>query len=566
MQIRGVFSRTLSAAIVLSVLLFSQHVWAAQALFVADGYYQQEVDIYNRLENNGYDVTVKKSYKIKGTTDLSPYDLIIVTEYAPGIGYSGINNIDGSGKPLFIISYWDFYYAYQFDMSWDSWGDWLGTDTVHNPDADHFITEQFGDTLEIHDVPWATLDDLHVSALKSGVTPLIYSDQNLQNVTVAVDDVKKRVVSGICDTTHYTAAGWELFDRILCFLTENCGVTVEDAWSNEPDDDDTFVQISETTSGELLAMTHSDVYSIDTNGVSTERYTGDRSMIFVLNAGGNNFGVYSRGEFSLRDNNGDLIDTQPVSSAAFFAPIPNSDDLFSPISQPHHQEYDEIVYGRIVDASGAVQYAFPIDDFDLVKVTSDFIYYSTYDHEIVKLNHQGTELWRLSQPILNMKVSSSGGRIIARSRSAKNTVLHYLEDTLISTTDVTYKASRLAISPSGEFSAAGTQYSDYNTADFQPYLHTFENGEQKRILDLPMKYVVSVDVSDLGEIIVGGQDFEYNPRVMLFNHFGVLLWENEYAIVDNIAGRPGVRFMNQGEAFIVNTKDGVFYYDIERSI
>ena len=209
---------SVTAALALFFVAFAQPAQAADVLFVADGYYQQETDILGRLEGAGHDVTITKSYNVSGSTDLSPYDLIIVTEYATGIGWSGIDNIDSSGKPLFIIEYWDFYYAYAFGMSWDSWGDYLGTDTVHNPHDNHFITEPFGSTLGIHTEPWAVLTDVHISALKSGVEPLIYSDQYLQNVTVAVDDAKKRVFSGICDTTHFTDEAWDLFDRIVGYL------------------------------------------------------------------------------------------------------------------------------------------------------------------------------------------------------------------------------------------------------------------------------------------------------------------------------------------------------------
>ncbi|MCP4601109.1 MAG: hypothetical protein GY847_11395 [Proteobacteria bacterium] len=215
---------SISTALVLFFVALAQPAQAADVLFVANGYYQQEYDIYNRLQDNGHDVTVKKSSKIKGYTDLTPYDLIIVTEYATGIRQAGINNIDSSGKPLFIIEYWDFYYSYAFDMSWDSWGDYLGTDTVHNPDDNHFITEPFEETLKVHDEPWAVLTDVHITALKGGTLPLIYSDQYLQNVTVAVDDAKKRVFSGICDTTRFTDEGWDLFDRIVDYLL---GATVD---------------------------------------------------------------------------------------------------------------------------------------------------------------------------------------------------------------------------------------------------------------------------------------------------------------------------------------------------
>ncbi|MCP4605350.1 MAG: hypothetical protein GY847_33325, partial [Proteobacteria bacterium] len=223
-----------SIAFVLCVVAFTGRAQAADVLFVANGYYQQETDIFNRLQNNGHDVTIKESYNVTGSTDLTPYNLIIVTEYATGIGQSGIDNIDSSGKPLLIIEYWDFYYSYAFDMSWDSWGDFLGTDTVHNPHDNHFITDPFGDTLDIHTMPWAVLTDVHISALKSGVEPLIYSDQYLQNVTVAVDDTNKRVFSGICDTTKFTDEAWDLFDRIVGYLFSlNC--TPEGVATSDPE-------------------------------------------------------------------------------------------------------------------------------------------------------------------------------------------------------------------------------------------------------------------------------------------------------------------------------------------
>ncbi len=209
---------SVSAALMLCIVAVAQHAQAADVLFVADGYYQQETDIFNRLQSNGHDVTIEESYNVTGATDLTPYNLIIVTEYATGIDQSGIDNIDSAGKPLLIIEYWDFYYSYAFDMSWDSWGDYLGTDTVHNPYDNHFITEPFEDTLDIHTMPWAVLTDVHISALKSGVAPLIYSDQYLQNVTVAVDDANKRVFSGICDTNHFTEEAWDLFDQIVGYL------------------------------------------------------------------------------------------------------------------------------------------------------------------------------------------------------------------------------------------------------------------------------------------------------------------------------------------------------------
>jgi protein-L-isoaspartate O-methyltransferase len=50
----------------------------------------------------GYAVTKRKDCQIKGTTSLAPYDLIVLTEFAPGVSTAGIDNIKNSGKPVLV--------------------------------------------------------------------------------------------------------------------------------------------------------------------------------------------------------------------------------------------------------------------------------------------------------------------------------------------------------------------------------------------------------------------------------------------------------------------------------
>jgi hypothetical protein len=54
-------------------------------LFVANGYYIQETHIEDHFLDLGYAVTRRKDYQIKGTTSLAPYDLIVLTEFAPSV-------------------------------------------------------------------------------------------------------------------------------------------------------------------------------------------------------------------------------------------------------------------------------------------------------------------------------------------------------------------------------------------------------------------------------------------------------------------------------------------------
>ncbi|MCP4674712.1 MAG: hypothetical protein GY854_04195, partial [Deltaproteobacteria bacterium] len=67
------------------------------ALFISNGYYPQEQALRDHLAiDNDYDIDTLKDYQINGTTDLSGYELIILTGFAPNVSYAGINNIASS--------------------------------------------------------------------------------------------------------------------------------------------------------------------------------------------------------------------------------------------------------------------------------------------------------------------------------------------------------------------------------------------------------------------------------------------------------------------------------------
>ena len=189
-----------------------------QVLFVKNDWYQQEDDILDHLNDLGcYEVTTKKDYQIYGSTDLSSYDLIIITEFAPGIGYYGLQNIENSGKPILIVEYWDFWYSYKLGLVEDYWAGYYGTDTVDVIDSDHTITYLFDETIQVY-YPSYTIYGIPFYDIADGVTPLIYSSASFNEVAVLSDDDRQIVATGIYDTTKYTADGWKLFDMILTYL------------------------------------------------------------------------------------------------------------------------------------------------------------------------------------------------------------------------------------------------------------------------------------------------------------------------------------------------------------
>ncbi|MCP4679384.1 MAG: ThuA domain-containing protein [Deltaproteobacteria bacterium] len=216
--LRRVLIPTLLMALVL-LLPFGAFAEQINVLFVANGYYQQENDIYSHLQDLAvFDVTIKKDYNINGSTDLTPYDLIIIAGFAPNISNNGLTNIENSDIPLLIIEYWDFWYSYKLGLlQWDS-GDYYGTDTVEVIDDQHPITAGLSQSIEVHDVSYAVMYGASINSLSQDIDPLIYSLQSANEAAVIIDDNRKIVATGIYDTTHYTAEGWGILDRILFYL------------------------------------------------------------------------------------------------------------------------------------------------------------------------------------------------------------------------------------------------------------------------------------------------------------------------------------------------------------
>ncbi|MCP4605916.1 MAG: DUF4185 domain-containing protein [Proteobacteria bacterium] len=214
---KGVAIAALLAAL---VLFLPARAFAEQTnvLFVANGYYQQETDIYNHLQDLGtFDITLERDYSIRSNTDFTPYDLLIITGFAPNISYSGLRNIADAGVPVLIIEYWDFWYSYNLGLlRWDS-GDYYGTESVELIESQHPITSIFDETIRVYE-PWYVLYGASIQSIEPGITPLVYSWQNADEAAVIVDETRKIVATGIYDTTHYTQEAWMLFDQILNYL------------------------------------------------------------------------------------------------------------------------------------------------------------------------------------------------------------------------------------------------------------------------------------------------------------------------------------------------------------
>lgn len=175
-------------------------------LLVANGYYQQETIIKNHLLSSGaYMVTVKKDYQITGTLNLAPYDLVILTEFAPNVSTSGINNIKASGKPVLIVEYWDFWYSYRFGLVTTDDCGYVGTNFVESVSSgiDEY-SWYVGREPEVYTSTY-TIYGIAADDVTEGVSKLYYSSRSFDEIAVLFDASRRVAATGIYDTRRYTA-------------------------------------------------------------------------------------------------------------------------------------------------------------------------------------------------------------------------------------------------------------------------------------------------------------------------------------------------------------------------
>ncbi len=210
------------ALLVLTVGIVSPSVASAldppdplNVLFAANGYYTQEDEIEDHFIDLGYTVTVIKDYQLKGTTNLAPYDLIVLTEFASCVPTSGINNIKASDKPLLIVEYWDFWYSYRFGLTATEDCGYVGTDTITAVEESYNeLTSRVGGEALVYQ-PYYTVYGIHISDVEPGITPLYWSSEYFNEVAVLIDPVNKIAATGVYDTRKYTNDAWKMFDTLV---------------------------------------------------------------------------------------------------------------------------------------------------------------------------------------------------------------------------------------------------------------------------------------------------------------------------------------------------------------
>ena len=187
-----------------------------------------------------------------------------------------------------------------------------------------------------------------------------------------------------------------------------------------------------------------------------------------------------------------------------------------------------------------------------MKPTPTRLIYNTQD-QLRAYTHAGAALWQLPLALDNFEISQTGTRLIGRV-SGTTTIVHVdlSQGTMLGNEHSLPGAMwNLAVSPSGTFSAATTK----------DKVLIFAGGAFVRQVDIPAKWVVSIAISDSGDVIVGAQDALHGAKVF------VLSGERRGSAViergtEHDGVRPHVAFFPNGQRFFTNETSAFSVYSL----
>jgi hypothetical protein len=338
-----------------------------------------------------------------------------------------------------------------------------------------------------------------------------------------------------------------------CRTTARTGVAR--AWEAVAREGVPFTWLAPTGDGAVLAATQTDVFRVDAAGQAVRVYAGTLGPPRtrpVLNATGETFGILQRGGFALFDAGGERLTELPIAPLEYVKLIPGSRRVFLPKVQVLGIDEGVVTAVRIVNEHGTVDASFPTPGLRISRLTERHLVYATRS-ELVKTTLAGEGLWRIPAQVQSFELSTDAQRIIATASADARIVLHLREAAEVGRTSLDGAVWNLAFSPSGTYSVATTQRTAY----------VFREGALRRSIRLRIASANSVAISDSGEVLVGGQDGRHRSHVLLYDTAGRRLWTTELE-TDTQGWRPEVRFLVDGDRFLVRGKRGVTSYRIER--
>ncbi len=315
-----------------------------------------------------------------------------------------------------------------------------------------------------------------------------------------------------------------------------------------------FVYISPQGDGSVLATTRDDVVSIDASGAQTLLYDGPESAppSLVLAEGVKGFGVRAGGSIVLHDASGAKKASVPLEPLEYARLIPGSLRTFVPRAESIDGEHGRMLEGRVFDESGKLGAKFAATGLRQSRTSNDYVVWAT-GKQLTKTKLAGGDVWSLPIMVQRFEIDQQARFGIVNRAGDTRVVELFDEDKLLTKTTFDRPIWNLAISPEGKYAAANSKTT----------VRLFASGKLAKTWTLGSVYPVSLDVSDLGYVLVGVQDLQkHMSSVLLYDAGGALKWSQTFG-VDHNAHRPEVRFGPDGAAFLVRTKQELSYFVME---
>ncbi|MDD5309319.1 MAG: hypothetical protein PHU25_18545, partial [Deltaproteobacteria bacterium] len=143
------------------------------------------------------------------------YDLIVLTEDAPGISSGAMSALSSAGKPILLVEGGSFNYAYQLGLVSNSTSTSVSTQSVEfAEDGTYDLSWYLGQEPQVYKAPRA-ISGTTSENVSSGMTPLMYSFKEGGQIAALKDSARNIIATGVYDTAGYNGNAWQLFDLLL---------------------------------------------------------------------------------------------------------------------------------------------------------------------------------------------------------------------------------------------------------------------------------------------------------------------------------------------------------------
>jgi hypothetical protein len=210
---------------------------------------------------------------------------------------------------------------------------------------------------------------------------------------------------------------------------------------------------------------------------------------------------------------------------------------------------------RIVDLASGASSQFAAANMEWGDASSTRFVYTTQTQLVAK-NLSGAQLWASATPVRELRLSGDGSRLIGVRKKGNVVVnLDAASGAIISEYTLPAPLWELGASRTGKRTFAATQTE----------LFVFKDGVFERRIKPPMAFFASAEVNDLGELVIGGKQANYETRLFVRGPAGTDPWQATGG-VDDQGYRPFLFFQPDSNGFFAVRKGGAASFSIARRL